>query len=266
MKFSIVTLAFRQREFLQEAMDSILNQDYPEIEYIVVEPGSNDGSRELIEGYGDKIAHKVFEPDRGAADGLNKGFARATGDIFGFLNGDDLLLPGALRKVADFWQSHPEYDILMGDGFIADHAGKPVRRVKATAFTPSRFIYGGATWLQQSTFFRRKAFEAVGGFNLQNRSCWDGELFVNMVAKGFRVGFLHEDLSIFRIHGASITGSRSAEQIYAADTARIFRQLRGRDRRQSDALLSLWYRAERFLRDPGELVHTLRYRIQGRPQ
>ncbi len=73
MKFSVVTLAFKQRDFLRQAIDSVLTQDYPDIEYIVVEPGSNDGSRELIEEYGDRIAHKIFEPDRGAADGLNKG-------------------------------------------------------------------------------------------------------------------------------------------------------------------------------------------------
>lgn len=264
MKFSIVTLAFRQRDFLREAIDSVLNQDYPDIEYIVVEPGSNDGSRELIEEYGDRIAHKIFEPDHGAADGLNKGFARATGDIFGFLNGDDLLLPGALRKVADFWKSHPECDLVMGDGFIADHEVKPIRHVKAAAFSVPRYLYGGSTWLQQSTFFRRSAFEATTGFNLQNRSCWDGELFVTMVAKGAKVGFLHSDLGVFRIHAASITGSRRAEQTYADDSGRIFRQLKGRDHRKSDDFLSLIYKAERFLRDPAELIQTVRYRIHGR--
>src|SRR3954454_9281745 len=98
MKFSIVTLAFKQRKYLREAMDSVLNQDYPSIEYIVVEPGSNDGSREIIEDYGDRISCRIYEPDKGAADGLNNGFARATGDVFAFLNGDDLLLPGAIRK------------------------------------------------------------------------------------------------------------------------------------------------------------------------
>src|SRR5450631_2356794 len=173
MKFSIVTLAFKQREFLRQAIDSVLSQDYPEIEYIVVEPGSNDGSRELFEEYGDRIPHKIFEPDRGAADGLNKGFARATGDIFAFLNADDLLLPHAIRHVAEFLERNPECDMVMGDGFIVDQSGKTIRHVKATSFSISRYLLGGSNWMQQSTFFRRGAFQAVGGFNPENLSCWD---------------------------------------------------------------------------------------------
>ena len=266
MKFSIVTLAFRQRKFLEEAINSVLSQDYPDIEYIVIEPGSNDGSREVIEAYGDRITQKIFEPDKGAADGLNKGFARATGDVFAFLNADDLLLPNAISKVADFLKQNPTCDLVMGNGYISDSAGVPVRRVKATGFSVPRYLYGGTTWMQQSTFFRRSAFEAVGGFNLQNRSCWDGELFVNMVAKGAKVGFLNSDLAVFRIHGASITGSRKAEQLYLEDSERIFRQLKGRERVKSDAFLTFFYRGTRFLYDPFELLNTLRYRIQGRPQ
>ncbi len=266
MKFSIVTLAFKQRKYLEEAIDSVLNQDYPDIEYIVIEPGSNDGSREVIEGYGDRIAQKIFEPDEGAADGLNKGFAHATGEVFAFLNADDLLLPNAIRKVADYLERNPECDLVMGNGFISDAAGVPVRHVKATGFSVPRYLYGGSTWMQQSTFFRRSAFESVGGFNLQNRSCWDGELFVNMVAKGAKVGFLNSDLAVFRVHGASITGSRRAEQLYFEDSERIFRQLKGRERVKSDGLRSFYYKSTRFVSDPVELLYSLRYRFGGRPQ
>src|SRR3974390_2320485 len=104
MKISIVTLSFNQRDYLQQALDSVLSQDYSNLEYIVVDPGSIDGSRELIRSYGARIAHTIFEPDRGAADGLNRGFASATGDVFGFLNADDILLPGSLKRVASFFE------------------------------------------------------------------------------------------------------------------------------------------------------------------
>ena len=86
MKFSVVTISFNQRQYLDEALCSVLTQDYPAIEYIVVDPGSTDGSRELIESFANRLARVVFEPDQGAADGLNKGFQHASGDIFGFLN------------------------------------------------------------------------------------------------------------------------------------------------------------------------------------
>ena len=84
MKFSIVTISYNQAQFLEQAIRSVIEQDYPDVEYIVVDPGSTDGSREIIERYRDRIDRIIFEPDKGPADGLNKGFAQATGDVFGF--------------------------------------------------------------------------------------------------------------------------------------------------------------------------------------
>src|ERR1700744_4255154 len=101
LKFSVVTISFNQRQYLEEALRSVLTQEYPAIEYILVDPGSTDGSRELIEGFAGELDRVVFEPDQAAADGLNNGFQHASGDIFGFLNSDDVLLPGAMRSVAD---------------------------------------------------------------------------------------------------------------------------------------------------------------------
>ena len=108
MKFSIVTVSFNQRQYLEEALASVLGQDYPAIEYIVVDPGSTDGSRELIESFRDRLASMIFEPDQGAADGLNKGFQQASGDIFAFLNSDDVLLPGAMKSGKPGVRAEPE--------------------------------------------------------------------------------------------------------------------------------------------------------------
>ena len=156
MKISIVTLSFNQHAYLKEAIDSVLSQGYSNLEYIVVDPGSTDGSRELIKGYGDRIAHTIFEPDRGASDGLNKGFAHATGDVFGFLNADDILFPGSLNHVARFFEAHPECDVVMGDGYKIDGRGRRTRHFVAHDFSVRRFFYGGTQWLQQSTFFERR--------------------------------------------------------------------------------------------------------------
>src|ERR1035441_10130908 len=134
MRISIVTLSYNQRAFLRDAIDSILQQDYPDLEYIVIDPGSTDGSRELLQSYGDKITHLIIEPDQGAADGLNKGFGRATGEVFGFLNADDFLLPGALRLVGEFFQSHPRCDMVFGNGYVVDAHGRKTRQVRARDF------------------------------------------------------------------------------------------------------------------------------------
>ena len=206
MKISIVTLSYNQLTFLGDAIESILRQGYPDLEYIVVDPGSTDGSRELLRSYEEQISRLIFERDQGAADGLNKGFASATGEIFGFLNADDFLLPGALHRVSEFFKSHPQCDIAMGNGNVVDAHGQTLRHVRARDFTVRRYLYGGTRWLQQSTFFRRKAFLRSPGFNTENRTSWDGELFVSMAHMGATVGYINADLAAFRIHDASISG------------------------------------------------------------
>jgi glycosyltransferase involved in cell wall biosynthesis len=251
MKISIVTLSFNQCAFLRDALDSVLGQNYPDLEYIVVDPGSTDGSRELVQSYSERIAQIIFEPDRGASDGLKKGFARATGDVFGFLNSDDLLEPGSLQRVADYFQSHPRCDLAMGNGNIVDVEGRPVRHVKARNFTVKRYLYGGTQFLQQSTFFRREAFLNSPGFDVRNRTCWDGELFVSMVQRGAQLGYIDADLSKFRVHNQSLTGTRRLQKVYYEDRKRVFRDVRGRDWRATDHLWWLLYRSEAVLRRAG---------------
>jgi glycosyltransferase involved in cell wall biosynthesis len=217
VKISIVTLSFNQLDFLKEAMDSVLSQGYPDLEYIVVDPGSTDGSRELIQSYGNRISHIVFDPDRGAADGLNKGFALATGDVYGFLNADDILFPGSLSEVAQFFIAHPDCDMAMGNGFKIDGKGRKTRHYIARDFSVPRFFYGGTQWLQQSTFFRAAAYRRSPGFNLENRTCWDGELFVQLANRGAKIGYIPSDLGGFRIHEASISGSGRMNEQYKQD-------------------------------------------------
>ena len=228
----------------------------------MVDPGSTDGSRELIEGFRSRLASIIFEPDQGAADGLNKGFQQASGDIFGFLNSDDVLLPGAMKSVSRAFEQNPDCDIVMGNGFIVDAQGKRIRRIRAAGFTLDRYFYGGATWLQQSTFFRRAAFEGVGGFNVNNRSCWDGELLVDMVRQGAKVKYVNQDLAIFRIHAQSITGSRRHSEMMKADADRMFSLSRGRRWTALDTLRVYLIRVERILTHPGAVESAIRARVR----
>jgi glycosyltransferase involved in cell wall biosynthesis len=231
------------------------------VEYIVVAPGSTDGSRELIESYRDRVSHVVFEADKGAADGLNKGFQRATGEIFGFLNSDDALLPGALGAVHQAFVKNPDCEIVMGNGFVVDPQGKHIRHIRAAGFTVGRYFYGGSTWLQQSTFFRRSAYERAGGFNINNRSCWDGELVLNMVRQGARVAYLNQDLALFRIHAKSITGSKRHGQMMKADADRMFLLTLGRRWTALDTLRGYLVRLERVLTHPGAVESAVRARM-----
>jgi glycosyltransferase involved in cell wall biosynthesis len=248
VKISIVTLSFNQRDYLQEALESVLSQEYPDLEYIVVDPGSTDGSRELILSYGDRIAATIFEPDRGAAEGLNRGFGKATGDIYGFLNADDILFPGSLKRVAEFFRNHPDCDMVMGNGYKIDGQGRKIRHYVARDFSVRRFFYGGTQWLQQSTFFREALFKRSHGFNVANRTSWDGELFVEMAGLGANIGYLNYDLGGFRIHASSISGSGRLNEQYQQDCRRIFKQLSGREWKRSDEILSYLFRAEGILK------------------
>jgi len=261
MKISIVTVSFNQRQFLESAIKSVLSQNYPELEYIVVDPGSTDGSRHVIARYSGRISKMVLEPDAGAADGLNKGFSYATGSVYGFLNSDDMLLPGALHAVAACFDESPAADIVMGDGYITDEDGNRLRHIKAASFTPMRLVYGGTTSLQQSTFFRSSAYLASNRFNVSNTSCWDVELFLDLVQKGATVKYLRQDLALFRVHGASITGTNRLRHAYKRDRQRLFCKVRGRDWRTIDHLTSAYYKCLRFAADPLQLFSTVRSRL-----
>ena len=207
MKVSIVTLSFNQGRFLETAIQSVTGQDGVDLDYILVDPGSTDDSRAIIERYREKMGAAVLERDNGPADGLNKGFAQATGDIFGFLNADDVLTPGSLAEVVQAFHDHPEADVISGHGHLIDLDGNMIRRTYSDRYSLWGYIHGGVVLLQQSTFFRRRALEVAGGFNIANRTCWDGELWLDMALAGRRFHRVNKFWSAFRVYDGSITGS-----------------------------------------------------------
>jgi glycosyltransferase involved in cell wall biosynthesis len=205
---SIVTISLNQRRFLEECLRSVLSQKAPGVEYIVVDPGSADGSRELLGRHARDLDAIVLEPDRGPADGLNKGFARAAGELFGYLNADDRFAPGALDFVRRYFAANPSIDVLCGSIRMIDQDGRASLRARtADRFDVRRYLAGVCTIGQQATFFRRAAYLRAGGFNIGNRVAWDGELLVDMALAGARFATVGRVLGEFRIYGAQITGS-----------------------------------------------------------
>jgi glycosyltransferase involved in cell wall biosynthesis len=270
VRISIVTISFNQGAFLERALESVLTQTHPDVEHIVVDPGSTDGSREIIERYRQRLAGVVLEPDTGPPDGMNRGFARATGDVYGFVNADDMLLPHAAAGAADAFRRNPAVDVVYGHGYVVDGADAVLRRFHSTRFTPWRFAYGAANVMQQATFVRRDAFAAVGGFNPENRAIWDAELLVDLALAGHRFLRVDEYWGLFRLHPDSISGSgagmdpkRAArEGPFAAgikaNRDRLFEKAIGRPRRSSDGTVAACARLLQWATDPTHVAIRLR--------
>lgn len=254
MKITIVTISYNQIKYLQRCMESILCQENTDIEYIVVDPGSTDGSRELIESYGDRIV-KVFEKDNGPADGLNRGFARATGDVCGFINSDDYLLPGALRAINDYYTQYGLNSFISGPGFILEKSGR-FKPISPTRMELRPLLFGACTVFQQGTFFPAEFFRAVGGFNPENRTCWDGELFRDFLAAGFEHRLIDQPLAVFRLHEGSISGSGRLEEAYRADCMRLFEKAMGRPMAFRDTFESCFWRTRKVAQKVARTILT----------
>ena len=265
MKVSIVTLSFNQAGYLQHAMRSVLDQQGVDLEYIVVDPGSTDGSRAIIDCHADRVI-RVYEPDNGPGDGLNKGFARASGDVLGYLNADDAYLPGALAEAAAAFARRGRPDVVCGHGLVVDGDGRVLRRFRSAPFGLERFAFGASVQMQQSTFFRADAYARTPGFNAANRTCWDAELLMELGLAGARFRIVDRYWSLFRLHAQSITGSGRLNERYRDDLARMFRRVMGRPPRPSDAWVGRGLRLARWIGDPVGLAVRLRDGLGGPPE
>lgn len=246
IKISVVTISFNQAQFLRACIDSVLGQRYENLQYIVVDPGSTDGSRDIIDSYGDRL-QRLYEPDSGPADGLNNGFRHATGEVYYFLNADDVLIPGALEYAASMFEAHPDMDVLCGSGYKVDANGKVLQEIRSSPISRVRIAYGAANIFQQGIFFRAGIFQAVNGFNAENRSCWDGELVLDMAMHGARFRTSRRHVGLFRIYAESITGSNRLFDILVKDGARMFHKVMRRTRRPYDAIPACLLWAEKHL-------------------
>lgn len=248
MKISVVTISFNQAKFLRQCIESVLSQNYRNFEYIIVDPGSTDGSREIIESYGDRIT-KVFEKDSGPADGLNLGFSRASGDIFYFINSDDYVLENAFAFVANQFATDPTLHVLLGAGIEVNAISTRVKNHYPSKVSPEAYVNGAVTLFQQGMFFSANAFKQAKGFNRLNRTSWDGELMLNflLLRLSFKRSMFH--LGAFRIYPDSITGSQRFAGHFNLDKIRLYKLVYGHDS-QPNRFLGIWFRFAKLVFDP----------------
>ncbi|HEX3716447.1 MAG TPA: glycosyltransferase family 2 protein [Verrucomicrobiae bacterium] len=206
-KITIVTPSYNQGEFIEETIRSVLLQGYPNLEYIIMDGGSKDNTVEIIKKYSDHIDFWLSEKDRGQSHAINKGIARCTGEIFNWINSDDLLMPGALRAVAKAWQQNPD-TIISGSTEIFDHSGT-LSLVKASGQNLRNFVRFWEApdfqWTQQATFIPLVDVKVVGGLREELIYCMDYDLMVKVLMRGRPVTYTDQVLARFRSHALSKT-------------------------------------------------------------
>ena len=217
---SIVTPSFNQAPFLRDTIESVLSQNYPQLQYWVMDGGSTDGSVELLRGYGDRLQW-VSEPDGGQANAINRGFARCSGDIFAWINSDDRYAPGAFERVGQLFADHPEVDWVFGRCPIIDRNGSVIKKwiTRYKEFWMQRYSYRRLlieSFINQpAVFFRRSLFARVGPLDPNYHCALDYHLFVRMAAVS-TPHFVDAELAHFRIWGDGKT-SRQFEVSFAEE-------------------------------------------------
>lgn len=178
---SIVTPSYNQAQFLEETILSVKGQDYPNLEHIVVDGGSTDGTVEVLSRYENEYNLRwTSEPDEGQSDAINKGFRRARGEIIGWLNSDDTYLPQAIHKAGACFEAHPGIDWVYGDGYLIDAQSRVLRMWKARPFSLKALLYVGQFICQPAVFFRRRALEVVGPLDSALHFTMDYDFFIRL--------------------------------------------------------------------------------------
>jgi glycosyltransferase involved in cell wall biosynthesis len=242
-----VTPAFNRREYIAETIESVLDQNYPNLELIVVDGGSTDGTPEIIRRYEKHLAWWVSEKDNGPAEAIAKGFRRTTGTLHGSLMSDDLYLPGALHAVAEAFAGGG-IDVVYGNTYWVDGQGKRIGERRQTPFSPMGYLYGASDLQEPATFWTADLYRKAGGINPDYKFAFDMELFFRFVTNGGRFKHINRFLASFRIHPASKSSNEfdlCATEVNRLREAHLpfpFRSLRATAvRSMARARRTLWY-------------------------
>ena len=208
---SIITPSYNQGRFIEETILSVLNQNYPHIEYLVVDGGSTDNTLEVLKRYDGRLTW-LSEPDRGQSDAINKGFRMAKGEVLAWLNSDDTYLPGAVQKAVAYFMEHPEVMMVYGEGYQTDEKSRVKGRFPWTQpFDLWKLVYLSDYILQQTAFIRRTVFDTIDRLDETLHWGMDWDLWIR-IAKKFRVEYLPEYLANLRQYPDAKTYSGGLER------------------------------------------------------
>ena len=222
---SIVTPSYNHGRFIRATIESVLGQDYPHIEYIVMDGGSTDETVSVMRDYGSRVRF-ISEPDQGQSHAINKGFRMARGSILFWLNSDDVILPGAVRQAVNGFHENPQAGVVYGEGYLMDERGKITRRFPYTEpFNLWRLIYLSDYILQQTAYFRRAAIEQAGYVREDLHFAMDWDLLIR-IGKKFPLHYIPEYMGVLREYEAAKSFSGGVRR--AREIARVLREHTGK--------------------------------------
>lgn len=203
-RISIITPSYNQGNFIEETIQSVLSQNYPNLEYIIIDGGSTDNTVEIIKKYESKITYWVSERDRGQTHAINKGLARATGDIIAYLNSDDYYLPDTLFKVANYFRQHPETDLLHGRCRYVNEQNEKIGEQFGSITQFEEIVDLWGVWwrkqqfVQPEVFWSRRISDRIGAFNESLYYVMDYEYWCRILRAGGKVNSIDAELTCFR--------------------------------------------------------------------
>ena len=247
---SIIVLAKNCEKYLLQCVGSIVPNG--QVEIIIVDPGSADGTSELVDVLENVYMNRVKvirKSDKSPAEGLNNGLENVSGDIIGILNGDDIYLPGVIEYVKKHFSASNETDILLMSGIVSNETTNKSKLVYPSKISLKRCAlskFGSTTFLHQGMFVR-KNFAKGTVYNTQNRISWDFEYLVELLQKKAKVKRSNKQAAIFRIRPDSISGGKTRVLDEALNNERLSRLILNRQINVVDKILGLTYRFEKFL-------------------
>jgi glycosyltransferase involved in cell wall biosynthesis len=218
MKVSVITVCKNSEKTIERAIQSLVAQTYPHIEYIVIDGNSTDGTRSIVEQYGDRITHLISEPDNGIYSAMNKGIQLATGDLLYFLNSDDYLFDAnVIQDIIQFLADHPEYDFIYGDhearfsfGKSSIHKPTPPNRIL------KEMVCLGECFIQPASFFKAELFQKLGLFSESYKIAGDYEWFARLLQdNALQLGYYPRTIVSYAHGGASSQIRPLFEEVFA---------------------------------------------------
>ncbi|MCK6622840.1 MAG: glycosyltransferase [Calditrichaceae bacterium] len=196
-RISIITPSYNNSRYIEDAIQSVVGQNYPDVEHLIIDGGSNDGTLDVLKKY--PHLKWISEKDEGQSDALNKGFKMATGDILGWLNADDYYQPGIFFKINDAYLNNPAIDFLYGEYQYVTEDKQFVRKVTNCKFDKNMLFFYGCYIPSTASFFRRRIIEDGVLIDKNLKIIMDKDFFTRIAIKGYQFQFVSEVMASFRL-------------------------------------------------------------------